>query len=117
MPETIVICKRTGRMSAIYSDALIGYIERIRAEFGLPLGAVRITRATHVEPDPLRKEGGNWSVDFSPVGGSLVFVDEENRPFITRESALAFERRWLVRNWLHANRKESQNARVKPQEG
>ncbi len=117
MRETIRICKKTGRMRAIYSDGLIRYIERIRAEFGLPPEAVRITRATHVEPDPLRQKGGNWSVDLSPVGGPLVFMDEENRPFITRVSALEFELRWLVQNWLHANRKESQNARTIPQEG
>ena len=117
MSETIRICKRTGRVRAIYSDGLIRYIDRIRAEFGLPLEAVRITRASHVEPDPLRQEGGNWSVDLSPVGGPLVFMDEQNRPFITRESALAFEKRWLIRNWLQVNRKESQDVSAFPQEG
>lgn len=107
MPTSkVVICRKTGRLKAIYSDDLIAYIDSLRAEFGLPQEAVTIRRATNVEPDPERKEGGNWFVDLTPMGGPLVYVDEASCPFILRKAALDFERRWLDKNWLSGSTTE-----------
>lgn len=81
---------------AIYSDELLPYIQRLRAHFGLPEGAVRIQRASHVEPTEL----GTWYVDLGPVGGPVFHVDETGSPFRTRQSALDYEVQWLRENWL-----------------
>jgi hypothetical protein len=50
------------------------------------LGLLKITRASHVEPD----EDGNWLADMGPVGGPVM------GPFGTRSEALAAERAWLM---------------------
>jgi hypothetical protein len=50
------------------------------------LGALKITRASHVEPD----QDGNWLADMGPVGGPMM------GPFGTRSEALAAERAWLM---------------------
>jgi hypothetical protein len=50
------------------------------------LGALKITRASHVEPD----QDGNWLADMGPVGGPVM------GPFGTRSEALAAERAWLM---------------------
>lgn len=50
------------------------------------LGALTITRASHVEPD----HDGNWLADMGPVGGPVL------EPFGSRSEALAAERAWLV---------------------
>lgn len=50
------------------------------------LGALKITRASHVEPD----SDGNWLADMGPVGGPVM------GPFGTRSEALAAERAWLM---------------------
>jgi hypothetical protein len=81
---------------AIYSDELLPYIRRLRAHFGLPESAIRVQRASHVEPTKC----GTWYVDLNPVGGDIVYVDEEGRPFDTRQSALDYEVAWLRANWL-----------------
>jgi hypothetical protein len=56
------------------------------------LGAPRITRASHVEPDAR----GRWHADLSPVGGPVL------GPFDRRSNALAAEVAWLEENWLTA---------------
>ena len=54
------------------------------------LGAPRITRASHVEPD----ESGRWLADLAPVGGPVL------GPFERRSEALEAEVAWLEANWL-----------------
>jgi hypothetical protein len=54
------------------------------------IGALRVRRASHVEPDPL----GLWWADLCPVGGPRL------GPFGRRSEALVSEGTWLVQN-LH----------------
>ena len=54
------------------------------------LGAVTITRASHVEPDA----DGQWWSDLSPVQGPRL------GPFGRRSEALAAEAAWLAAHWL-----------------
>ncbi len=49
------------------------------------LGKLRITRASHVEPDA----EGYWWADMGPVDGPVL------GPFRSRTAALGAERRWL----------------------
>ena len=49
------------------------------------IGCLRITRASHVEPDAT----GRWWADITPAGGPVL------GPFDRRSDALAAERRWL----------------------
>jgi len=49
------------------------------------VGQVRISRASHVEPD----DTGAWLVDLSPVNGPTL------GPFVKRAAALAAEVAWL----------------------
>ena len=56
------------------------------------IGAMSITRGSHVEPDPL----GQWTADLSPVNGPSL------GPFANRSAALEAERQWLERYWLKA---------------
>lgn len=51
------------------------------------IGSLRITRASHVEPDEL----GRWWADLSPAGGPAL------GPFDRRAQALEAEREWLER--------------------
>lgn len=95
--------RQSGEIRAIYDDRLLPYIDRLRTELGLPASAVRISRASHVEPDHNRHGGGNWFVSLQDVGGPTVYANESGQPFVTRESALSFERRWLLHNWLNSN--------------
>jgi hypothetical protein len=55
------------------------------------LGAVRICRASHVEPE---RDGG-WCADLAPMVGPRL------GPFGLRSLALAAEQAWLERYWLH----------------
>lgn len=64
-----------GRIVAVYSDAL---------DLSL-LGSVKISRASHVEPD----DSGRWHADLSPVGGPKL------GPFTKRGEALQAEQDWL----------------------
>jgi hypothetical protein len=50
------------------------------------LGRLRISRASHVEPDP----DGNWWADMGPSGGPVL------GPYGSRSEALGTERGWLV---------------------
>ena len=56
------------------------------------IGCLRITRASHVEPDGT----GRWWVDITPAGGPVL------GPFDRRSHALAAERRWLEENVMAA---------------
>jgi hypothetical protein len=53
------------------------------------IGTLKITRASHVEPDI----EGNWWADMGPSGGPVL------GPFRNRSEALEAER-----GWLHSNR-------------
>ena len=53
------------------------------------LGHLRISRASHVEPD----QAGQWHADLSPVDGPRL------GPFAHRSEALATEAAWL-NQWL-----------------
>jgi hypothetical protein len=65
-----------GAVKCIYDETL-----DLRA-----LGRLRISRASHVEPD----SDGNWWADMGPSGGPVL------GPFGTRGEALQAERGWLV---------------------
>ena len=52
------------------------------------IGSVRITRASHVDPDGT----GRWWADITPSGGPVL------GPFGRRSDALAAEWRWLEEN-------------------
>jgi len=56
------------------------------------IGTMKITRASHVEPDA----EGYWWADMGPSGGPVL------GPFGSRSEALAAERGWLVRR-MQAN--------------
>jgi hypothetical protein len=49
------------------------------------IGTLKITRASHVEPD----REGVWWADMGPVGGPVL------GPYRSRSEALGAERRWL----------------------
>ena len=53
-------------------------------------GKLRVTRASHVEPDA----DGTWIADLSPVDGPKL------GPFERRSQALRAEREWLEQHWL-----------------
>ena len=50
------------------------------------IGKLRITRASHVEPD----RGGFWWADMGPVDGPVL------GPYGSRTEALKAEREWLM---------------------
>lgn len=70
----------TGGVRAIYGEEL-----DLRA-----LGALRIQRASNVEPTPQ----GQWLADLSPLAGPIL------GPFDLRSAALAAEQAWLEAHWL-----------------
>lgn len=72
--ELVVGCD--GGVKCIYDEALA-----LRE-----IGKLRITRASHVEPDA----EGYWWADMAPVDGPVL------GPFATRGEALLAERGWLV---------------------
>ncbi len=76
-------------------DLYINPQGHIRAIYGETLsmqclGAVRIQRASHVEPD----DNGNWWADMEPSGGPVL------GPFLFRSVALDAEQDWLTRHVL-----------------
>ena len=75
-----IVIARDATVRCVYDEAI-----DLRA-----LGAVTITRGSHVEPN----SAGQWIADLSPVGGPLL------GPFTVRSAALAAERDWLEANWL-----------------
>ncbi len=50
------------------------------------IGSLKITRASHVEPD----RDGNWRADMGPSCGPVL------GPFKSRSEALVAEREWLM---------------------
>jgi hypothetical protein len=54
------------------------------------LGPIRISRASHVEPDG----EGRWMADLAPVGGPVL------GPYDRRSEALEAEVAWLEENWM-----------------
>ena len=75
-----LVITRTGEIRCIYGEA-IALSE---------LGPLRISRASHVEPD----SAGNWWADLRPVGGPLL------GPHPCRSLALVAELGWLHKHWL-----------------
>ena len=75
-----LIVRPGGDLHCIYSEAIDLH----------SLGKPNITRASHVEPDPL----GRWIADLSPAYGPKL------GPFEKRTDALAAEVQWLRDNWL-----------------
>ncbi len=71
-----VIVAPDGSMRTVYADSAAPLLAAV--------GAVRISRASHVEPG-----GGGWVADLSPVAGPSL------GPFPTRAEALAAELSWL----------------------
>jgi hypothetical protein len=69
-----------GTVRCIYSEAI-----DLRT-----FGCLRISRASHVEPDPR----GGWRADLSPVNGPSL------GPYQLRSDALAAEETWLEKHWL-----------------
>ena len=74
---------------------LIGPDGAVRCLYGelLPLhelGALTISRGSHVEPT----DAGEWTADLSPVHGPTL------GPFAHRSEALAAEQTWLETHWL-----------------
>jgi hypothetical protein len=75
-----LVIEKDGQVRGIYGEAI-----DLAA-----LGQVRISRASHVEPN----EDGRWVADLSPVGGPVL------GPFDRRSDALGAEVYWLEENWL-----------------
>lgn len=68
---------------------------RVRCLYGedvnlAAFGKLRVTRASHVEPDA----DGWWIADLKPVRGPKL------GPFERRSQALRAEREWLEQRWL-----------------
>ena len=70
----------SGLVRALYDEAIA-----VQA-----LGAVQISRASHVEPDT----AGNWWADLTPQAGPVL------GPFPQRSAALQAERDWLTQQVL-----------------
>ena len=74
------IIEADGRVRGVYGEVI---------DLGA-LGAPKITRASHVEPDGQ----GRWLADMAPVGGPVL------GPFQRRTDGLEAEMAWLDENWL-----------------
>jgi hypothetical protein len=81
--EMELVVGADGGVNCIYDEAL-----DLRA-----LGKLRITRASHVEPDL----DGNWWANMGPVGGQVL------GPVGTRGEALGAERGWLAAADTHTH--------------
>lgn len=88
MPDAIriVINKRDGRASFIYSDEAAALTDG--------LGDRQITRASEVEPD----DAGGWSADMARSNGPVL------GPFPTKAEALAAEAAWITEHVLRCPR-------------
>lgn len=69
-----------GNLRCLYTEALDLTV----------LGALSVSRASHVEPDAR----GGWSADLSPAGGPVL------GPYSVRSQALGAESAWLGQNIL-----------------
>jgi hypothetical protein len=76
----------------IQSDGTVRYVYDELVDLAV-LGAMQISRASHVEPD----ENGRWLADLLPAGGPRL------GPFGRRSEALEAEKAWLECNRLTAN--------------
>ena len=77
----IMTIDQSGRITAIYDDALAALLDEGRAG---------VRRASAVEPAP----GGGWQADLAAVNGPVL------SGFRLRSEALAAEVSWLERNVL-----------------
>jgi hypothetical protein len=66
------------------------------------IGTLKITRASHVEPDA----EGYWWADMGPVGGPVL------GPYRSRGEALGAEREWLVPIVLRQNQSKLPPTRI-----
>ncbi len=80
-----IVVGADGTVRHIHSDAATAITKEV--------GAVTITRASHVEPDA----DGNWWADLAPVGGPKLGP----YPPDARDRALADEVAWLRAKFLH----------------
>jgi hypothetical protein len=97
----ITLNRKTLQLQAIYDDRLLPVMTQLQKRLGLPPESLQVTRASHVEPAIGNDAGGNWSVDLTPVQGPAnVLKDDQGRPFVTREDALAYERCWIETHCL-----------------
>jgi len=78
--EVIIVIDERGVGKTLYTESIP--LEK--------LGELKITRASHVEPDGK----GKWKADVRPSGGPVL------KPFKTRSEALAAEVKWLKKNKL-----------------
>lgn len=83
MSDIHITIDTEGHLRSVYDDELGELFRNMEA---------RITRASHVEPDPSRF--GYWFVDMTPVGGPVV------AGFSKRQEALEWEMQWLIKNYL-----------------
>ena len=88
--ELLVGCD--GAVKCIYDEAL-----DLRE-----IGTLKITRASHVEPDA----EGYWWADMGPVGGPVL------GPYRSRGEALGAEREWLVPIVLRQNQSKLPPTRI-----
>ena len=79
-PAALLIIDSIGNLRSIYDETI-----DLRS-----FGMMRVSRASHVEPDT----SGTWWADLNPVQGPRL------GPFEQRSQALAAERRWLQVHWL-----------------
>ena len=77
--EVILVIDECGVGKTLYTESIP--LEK--------LGKLKITRASHVEPD-----GKGWKADMRPSGGPVL------KSFKTRSAALAAEVKWLKKNKL-----------------
>jgi hypothetical protein len=70
---------KNGKVRFVYNDALSGLMQ---------MGASKVARASHVEPNV----DGKWEADLSPVGGPVL------GPYDKRKTALDAEVAWLRSN-------------------
>jgi hypothetical protein len=75
--EVQVIVGNDGSIRFIYDDDLLGLAA---------CGKMKVSRASHVEPN----SDGKWEADMSPVGGPVL------GPYKTRNEALEEEVKWLT---------------------
>lgn len=84
MKSMKIVIRTSGKVEAIYSDALRPVLEGMGAQYS-------VRRASHVEP-----LGTKWTADLAPVGGPVL------GPFDLHAEAIAAEIAWIDRHHLGA---------------